>query len=192
MPALPDTRWELFAQNLADGKTPGKAYVAAGFAKSKTRPYTLARDKAIVGRVGEILRAREQVNQQALVIASKEAGVSKAWILGMLKENVERAMGTKPVLDKDGAPTGYYEWNGHVANKGLELLGREIGMFVERHELTLAQKLADMPEDKRAAEMFELVERAKARLAVIRAAEGKVIEGEAVDVTLQDEENEPE
>jgi hypothetical protein len=117
-----------------------------------------------------------------LQLAVKETGVSKAWILGMLKENVERAMGTKPVLDKDGAPTGFYEWNGHVANKGLELLGREIGMFVERHELTLAQKLADMPEDKRAAEMFELVERAKARLAVIRAAEAKTIEGEATEV----------
>jgi hypothetical protein len=54
----------------------------------------------------------------------------------------------RDVLDKDGNETGRYEWNGRVANKALELLGREIGMFVERHEVTLAQRLADMPEDR--------------------------------------------
>ena len=132
------------------------------------------------------MRAREIVNQKSLALAIKETGVSKAWIMGMLKENVERAMAIKPVLDKDGKETGTYDWNGHVANKGLELLGREIGMFVERHELTLAQKLADMPEDQRAAEMFELVERAKVRLAAIRAAERGVIEGLATEVSASD------
>jgi phage terminase small subunit len=192
MPTLPNPRWELFAQGLADGKTPGKAYAAAGFGKSSSKPYQLARDKRIVTRVDELMRGRDAINQQALQLAVKETGVSKAWILGMLKENVERAMGTKPVLDKDGAPTGYYEWNGHVANKGLELLGREIGMFVERHELTLAQKLADMPEDQRATEMFELVERAKVRLAAIRAVERQTIEGSATEVSASDvEDDEP-
>ena len=128
------------------------------------------------------MRAREIVNQKSLALAIKETGVSKAWIMGMLRENVERAMAVKPVLDRDGNETGNYEWNGHVANKALELLGREIGMFVERHELTLAQKLADMPEDQRAAEMFELVERARARLQQIRAVEQQTIEGSASDV----------
>jgi hypothetical protein len=132
--------------------------------------------------VDEIMRAREIVNQKSLALAIKETGVSKAWIMGMLRENVERAMAVKPVLDRDGNETGNYEWNGHVANKALELLGREIGMFVERHELTLAQKLADMPEDQRAAEMFELVERARARLQQIRAVEQQTIEGSASDV----------
>jgi hypothetical protein len=139
-----------------------------------------------VARVGEITRAREEFKQRELQVAVETSAVSKTWILVMLKENVERAMAIKPVLDKDGKETGTYDWNGHVANKGLELLGREIGMFVERHELTLAQKLADMPEDQRAAEMFELVERAKVRLAAIRAAERGVIEGLATEVSASD------
>jgi hypothetical protein len=50
-----------------------------------------------------------------------------------------------PVLDKEGNPTGEYQYNGFVANKALELLGREIGMFVERHEVTLAERLTQMP-----------------------------------------------
>jgi len=161
--------------------------------------------------VSELLRERDVVNQQALAIAVKETGISKGWIMERLKENVERAMTLKPIFDKDGTYTGMLEYNGHVANKALELLGREIGMFVERHEVTLAQKLADMPEDKRAAEMFELVERAKARLqqiraaeifelverakvrlAAIRAVEQQTIEGSATEVSASDvEDDEP-
>jgi hypothetical protein len=86
--------------------------------------------------------------------------------------------------DKDGVPTGEFQYNGFVANKALELLGREIGMFVERHELTLAQRLADMPGDQRAAEMFDLVQGAKQRLAQLRGIGGgqRVIEGSSTEV----------
>lgn len=137
-------------------------------------------------RVDEIMRAREIVNQKSLALAVDNSAISKTWVIDMLKENVERAMAVKPVLDRDGNETGTYEWNGHVANKALELLGREIGMFVERHELTLAEKLADMPEDQRAAEMFALVARAREQLQQIRAAEQRTIEAVATEVSVSD------
>jgi len=119
-----------------------------------------------------------------MVRGVRQAGITKEWVIDMLKENVDRAMQARPVLDKDGNETGRYEWNGFVANKALELLGREIGMFVERHELTLAQRLSEMPEDQRAAEMLELVERARARLQQIRAAEQRTIEGSTTEVSV--------
>lgn len=182
MPPLRNPRWELFAQGLADGKRQTDAYKNAGFeytaTKNRSAPARLAKRPEIKARLSELLRERDVVNQQALQIAVKETGVTKAWIMGMLKENVERAMGIKPVLDKDGNPTGEYQYNGFVANKALALLGREIGMFVERHELTLAQRLAEMPEDQRAAEMFDLVERARERLRQLRATEAQVLEGQ--------------
>jgi hypothetical protein len=139
-------------------------------------------------RVSELLREREVANRQVLALAVDKAAVSKTWILERLKETVERAMTVKPVLDKAGVPTGVYEYNGFVANKALELLGREIGMFVERHELALAQRLTEMPGDQRAAEMFDLVERAKERLAQLResGAAPKMIEGEATEVDGSD------
>ncbi len=49
-----------------------------------------------------------------------------------LKRNLERSMQERPVLDSSGKPTGEYRYAGNVANKALELLGRELGMFVER------------------------------------------------------------
>ena len=56
--------------------------------------------------------------------------VTVEYIVEKLKENVERAMQERPVLDKEGKPTGEYVYQGNVANKGLELLGKSIGMWV--------------------------------------------------------------
>jgi len=192
MPDLRNTRWERFAQFLADGKRPGQAYQLAGFGKSTSRPSALAKNPEIVARVGEITRAREEFKQRELQIAVERSAVSKTWVLERLKENVERSMQAIPVLDNEGNPTGEYQYNGFVANKALELLGREIGMFVERHEVTLAQRLTEMPEDQRAAEMFDLVARARERLQQLRAVEQRTIEGSATEVSGSDvQEGEP-
>ena len=186
MPVLDDPRRERFAQGLADGKTQLQAYAAAGFGKSKSAPSRLAKEPRIQARVGELLRARNIAMEKAMVRGVRQAGITKEWIIDMLKENAERAMQVRPVLDKEGNPTGEYQWNGFVANKALELLGRELGMFVERHELTLAQRLADMPEDQRAAEMFDLVTRARERLQQLRAVEQQTIERSATEVSASD------
>jgi hypothetical protein len=150
MPVLDDPRRERFAQGLADGKTQLQAYAAAGFGKSKSAPSRLAKEPRIQARVGELLRARNIAMEKAMVRGVRQAGITKEWVIDMLKENAERAMQVRPALDKEGNPTGEFQWNGFVANKALELLGRELGMFVDRHELTLAQRLADMPEGQRA------------------------------------------
>ena len=50
-----------------------------------------------------------------------------------LRENVERAMQAVPVMGKDG-PTGEFKYDGAVANRALELLGKHIGMFTDKHE----------------------------------------------------------
>ena len=41
-------------------------------------------------------------------------------------------MQERPVLDSSGKSTGTYRYAGSVANRALQLLGRELGMFVER------------------------------------------------------------
>jgi len=43
-------------------------------------------------------------------------------------------MQLKPVLDSKGNETGQYAYAGGVANRALELIGRELGMFIERSE----------------------------------------------------------
>jgi hypothetical protein len=38
------------------------------------------------------------------------------------------------VRDRDGNATGEYSYSGSVANRALELLGKELGMFVDRNQ----------------------------------------------------------
>jgi phage terminase small subunit len=70
--------------------------------------------------------------QATQVKTSEDLGITHEWILGSLKQNAERAMQVEPVLDRHGNPTGEYVYQGHVANKALELLGKNRGMFADK------------------------------------------------------------
>lgn len=71
--------------------------------------------------------------QQAVGAARKElekrAEIDAAWVLRRLVRNHNRAAAVVPVLDKEGNEVGQYTYQGAVANKALELIGRHLGMF---------------------------------------------------------------
>lgn len=69
-------------------------------------------------------------------------GITKARVVSRLKENADRVMQAVPVLE-DGKPTGEYTWNPNAANRSLEFLGKELGMFVDRKEIGIG-KLREM------------------------------------------------
>ena len=62
----------------------------------------------------------------------------------MLCSDVERAMQAEPVRrkfgDREEEVPGEYVYNGSVANKALELLGKELGMFIDRKEVGAPNK----------------------------------------------------
>ena len=64
--------------------------------------------------------------------AAKRNELSVDWILQHLKEIVFRAMQAVPALDRNGKPTGEYTYQGAVANRALELIGKHLGMFADR------------------------------------------------------------
>jgi phage terminase small subunit len=57
-------------------------------------------------------------------------------VVNGLWENHARAMQIEPVLDRNGVKTGEYVYAGSVANRALELLGKHLGMFVDRVDHT--------------------------------------------------------
>jgi phage terminase small subunit len=63
---------------------------------------------------------------------SRRTELSQEWVVGQLVENVARAMTAIPVYDRDGEPTGEYRYEGQVANRALELLGKHLGMFTDK------------------------------------------------------------
>lgn len=106
----------------------------------------------------------------------------KEWVIGRLRENVERALQLKQVLDGQRNPTGEFRYQGAIANRARELLGKEIGMFVDRSEVktTMGVRLERMTREERLALMHELLEPMKKYLTPAEAAATAVIEGEAI------------
>lgn len=123
---------------------------------------------------GKVL-ARVKELQERIV---EKHQVTVDFVMEGLKRNLVRAMQEEEVLDRQGNPTGMYVYQGAVANRALELLGKQIGMFVDRlrHEGEIGDKhvhlhleLRKLEEEglseeeilKRAAELYR--EKIKAR-----------------------------
>jgi len=65
-------------------------------------------------------KARELVEKRAL----DAVGINHTYILSQTKEVVERSMQAVPVRDDEGNQTGEYTFEGNVALKGLDMLGK--------------------------------------------------------------------
>ena len=136
MPALPNPRHEAFAQALAAGKSQEQAYALAGFKANRGNASTLVRkQQSILKRVEEIQGRKVEAEVRAVEKLAEKIAVSKEYVISRLRENVDRAMQHRPVLDAEGNPTGEYRYDGMVANKALELLGKTLGLYIERKEI---------------------------------------------------------
>jgi phage terminase small subunit len=125
---IANARHEQFAQLVASGKTPADAYVSAGFSGkgAHTSAARLLRSAPVAARVAEL----KQVISTAAIT---RAAVDEAWVLRLLRKNALRAMQLVRVVDQEGKETGVIAYNGQVANRSLELIGKKLGMFIERN-----------------------------------------------------------
>lgn len=153
MPVLHNPRHERFAQEAASGKGPSDAYRAAGFETKNAKSISVSASRllaqpSIQGRIQEILLAREAIHAQSTALAVEKAGLTKQWVIDRLVENVERAMQAEEVKAANDVGTGEYQYNGAVANRALELLGKELGMFIDRREIGEPGEFDRMTEDE--------------------------------------------
>ena len=152
MPTLENAQHEKFVQELVKGKNHGEAYLAAGYKAKSTSVASAAatrllKDEKIQARLGEL-------HDAAKFAALETVSVTRAWVLEKLVENVHRALQAEPVLDSDGTPTGEYKYNGNVANRALELLGKEVGMFIDRKEVGKPGDFSNLSD----AELLDLIQ----------------------------------
>ena len=133
--ALENARHERFAQELAKGETADAAYANAGYKPNRGNAATLKAKQSIRNRVDEILGA-----------AADKIEVDQAYVLSSIVDTIERCKQASPVLDRKGDPVLVETPDGETVPayafsplpilKGSELLGKHLGMFAERHELT--------------------------------------------------------
>ncbi|MCA6108127.1 terminase small subunit [Bradyrhizobium cenepequi] len=145
MPVLKNAKHERFAQELAKGTPAAKAYVEAGYKPSSGNAATLKATQSISERVAELLAEREKVHAQATAIAIEKAALTKEWVIERLRENAERALQAIPAGENG---TGEYQYQGSVANRALELLGKELGMFIDRKEVGKPGDFAGLSDDE--------------------------------------------
>ncbi|UQS95217.1 terminase small subunit [Pseudanabaena phage Pam5] len=108
MPALANPRHERFAQELAKGKSASEAYVAAGYEESRSAASRLSTNVNVQARVTELQER-----------AATNVSISREWVLEQLVENARLAKEAGDISP---------------SNQALNLIGKELGMFVERTE----------------------------------------------------------
>ena len=148
MAILKNQRHEVFALNVASGKSASEAYRMSGY---ETTTDTATRANACRLLTNASVQARIKELQSRAV---GKFNLDRNWILTMLQENAHRAMQLEPVIGRDGKESGQHVYAGAVANRALELLGKEAGMFVDRTELAV-KTLDQLPESDLAAIIAE-------------------------------------
>lgn len=134
---LKNAKHEHFAQLVSNGESLTRAYVLAGYSENGAvqSARRLLTNAQICSRIEHLRAIKEQQHAAAVKQVVKEAAIDKAWVMAQLVENVRMAKQAEPVLDQEGNPIGEYKQNINAANKALELLGKELGMFVDRKEV---------------------------------------------------------
>jgi phage terminase small subunit len=101
---------------IAAGYKPAQAHVQA------SRLLTLPKIKEAIERKQRKIEIRTEI--------------TKDWIVNNLKSVVERCMQTEQVFYKGSPVEGQYQFEHAGANKALELLGKHLGMFTDKVEMT--------------------------------------------------------
>jgi len=128
MPVLKNPKHERFAQLVAQGANYTQAAKVVGYSELRAGATgsNLAKKRNIADRIAE-LSAR--VAEQSVSISA----VNRAWIMERLQE-----IAIKATAKEDFAP----------ANRALELLGKENGMFVDRKDIKLSKTIEEMTDDE--------------------------------------------
>jgi hypothetical protein len=127
-------RREQFAQLIAGGLSQVAAYASAGYSADASNAAKLAREEAVAQRVAWL---QEQASATISEVLSQQLSTviaTRAWVLDKLVQNALQSMGEKPFLRRvvtngrvQEQPVFYY--SPAAANRALELVGQEIGMF---------------------------------------------------------------
>jgi phage terminase small subunit len=102
------------------------------------------------------VKASELLNSGKVSVRIKElrdaiaerVEIDRAWVLDRLVANAEKAATAEPVLNAEGEEIGEYKYQGQVVNRALELIGKEIGMFIDRKEVGKPGDFADLSDDE--------------------------------------------
>lgn len=157
---------EAFCLAVAKGLTQADAYRSAYNAGSM-KPDTIQRNACKLMKDNKVATRVEELRAPVVEKAIEKAAVDKAWVMQRLVRVSDMGMQAEPVVDNEGSPTGEYKQNLAAANKALELIGKELGMFVDR-SVVLAGPI-DALDHGELRDMRDAIEQIRAGGAAIKA-----------------------
>lgn len=150
---------------MADGSSQKEAVLAAKLKYDPASASRLFNRPEMKTRVNEIATERLRTERQIAAQSVTEAAIDRAWVIRHLKHNALAAMRGHPLYDragnilKDAQGSPRYAKPDHTAAaKSLELIGRDLGMFIQRTEIGGVGDFARMSDTELQQELRGLVE----------------------------------
>lgn len=102
-----------------------RAATAAGYSEktAKQQGSRLLTNVDVAAKLAEVSQKR-----------AEKLDISAEYVLGMIKQTIERCSQGMEVLDREGEPTGEWKEDSFAVLKGCELLGKHLKLFTERVE----------------------------------------------------------
>jgi len=172
-----NAKHEKFVLEYIDCENGAEAYRRAGYKPKDAKAAADSASRLLVNvGIKAAIEAGLEAKRESQKKRLEETEVDRSYVITLLKENVERAMQHRPVLDKEGVETGEYQYEGAVANKGLELLGKTLAMFTDKVAPTDPSGKhpydGNRPESERGQRIIAILESARARRAAVVAGGG--------------------
>jgi phage terminase small subunit len=120
---------ERFAQALAGGESATEAHASAGYTRNRKTASQLRHRPDVSGRVEELLAERAEIQAKATVRAVEVVAVAKADIVRMLLDD------RKAARERGQIP---------AAIRAAETIARVLGHMVERKDVRVVRRLADL------------------------------------------------
>lgn len=75
--------------------------------------------------------------------------ITADYVLNGIRDLVERCIQAEQVIGPDGKPTGEYKFEAPAALRGYELLGRHLGLFPNKVDVTVTDQISAVLENAR-------------------------------------------
>lgn len=132
-----NNKHELFCQEYIVDYNATQAAIRAGYSKKTAGAIA----SNLLRKVNILARVKELQKEQTARLA-----VTQDWVVQQLVDVVKKSKDPEPVMkwdseEKKMVESGVYEYDSRGATRALELLGKHLGMYVDRLEEKVDMKL---------------------------------------------------